>query len=74
MTLSCCVVSTCQSACCVAQLTTHGGGHDVMSNRMEKSLATLRMGAFFEHTPKLQICVSEFDITDCLKFCEKMWL
>lgn len=43
-------------------------------NRMEKSLATLKMDAFFEHTPKLQISVSEFDITNCLNFCEKTWL
>lgn len=41
---------------------------------MENSLATFKMDACFELEPKLQISVSEFDITDCLKSCEETWL
>lgn len=41
---------------------------------MEHSLATFKMDACFELKPKLQISVSEFDVTDCLKSCEETWL
>lgn len=41
---------------------------------MGNSLATFKMDACFELKPKLQISVSELDVTDCLKSCEKAWL